>query len=874
MSSVTLNPELVAILAAPGITTQLEACAAFKNAFGSSRRVTVTHNGVQIRNCALTGAMQSIAGSITGFGIASGDTAAGGANLNAGSAVLHISGGGHYVEGSLGLPGSGATFIIDSNPTPTNGLALVEINIPLRQDLPLGGPGTGVPYRIAHVDWSTGSAGEVQSVVFDAPQPDIIREDGERLAETGAIPYAQCGQTIVAGTGGYAFEFGFHRYTLPPQCNDEDPTKPVYEVQWFEKPYQRWPGYPFMAGYDKTTDSTYPLPHKIHIYDVYNNELGVHEHRDDLPVNSPQLKQTRNLVDALEPHVHCKMAGYWCSHQLKLSANARRWFNGTVPGSSNRPKQAREKASTNAVIPLLDTMGGQVNGYLHWLYAPPDPLNATDQYPVTDPNAVAGMHSNDATVGARNAMWASGYLITGRPGALGTHDWFTPPGGNRFDRYPVPSQIAAYLTEPSGVRPQGFVPYKQLSMEYCRGYFHLAHHDVMNVRTAEGIPHDQVAYGKTAYCYGYYTSQGPIFVPGGEATHINWFITGNGTNYTDTPQYRDRDGKLPYGGSEIDIQHAYAHPFWYALLYNSVAAEMSAKFRYGAVMMSNGGSGSPTSGFTGDYGILMRRSHAWRWFNQLAMWKIGNNHSAFLSRTQSVPRLVAELEFFHDTVVEPATNPSNPAYNSMEFTCLRNLGMTGLIVSDGAQQWAKQMDDAKLFYLAGVFAIAKSTGALDFYRAQSVKCQKALNTVLGWVHNYTINQMLATRGRRLSWTSESGGADGQYSPKVPMGQQVVPYASWQAWADALAPVNGQSDLVTNPDGTIYQKEKQQYQHLWVQAIFMFRDFFGDENFPGVTQACGIAQAMEDKFAAAVAAGQTQDFTYRHHAAGIWAKTLA
>lgn len=867
MSDVTFSPALGAALDA--CTTQLEWASTLRSFLGATPRMRCYHNGVEFLNVGIGGAFTA-APRRTPFGRASDVTARIAVNLGSGSAVLRVEGGGHWAQGSLGLPGAGRDFTISGNPTATSGFAVNAAAFTPPSHLPPGVEQVGVPYSVTKQDWSTGVAGAEETIYFDEDGGDIVWDDAERAADTGPIPYRRSTQTFVHGTGGNALELGIHMAILPPSCNDEV-NAPVYEIGIAMKPYNRWAQYPAMATYNAATDSTFLEPCKFIIKDQAGNALGTIQMHDGLPISSPLLGQTRNATTAFRPLVHTKQMLYWVSHRLALSKNARKYNNGMVPGSSNRPGQARQMASSNGVLPCFGTGESQYNGYLQWHFMPPWPLTTMAgpaEDPVTDPQAPNGLQydpSGNNTDGARNGARAVGFMH--EPGAVAGHDWYPSPGGNRFDRYFISSPMAAYLTDPDGVRPQGNVPYKLLCHEYGKGFFNHGHHDVTNPRTFATIPHEQVGYGQWAYTYGYYTPQGPIFVAGGESRHID----------TKTLRYGwrelDKDGRHHYHGWQVDALHAYAHPGWYALMFNSVMLMISAKLRYNAIMMSMGPSGSPFHPPAGDDGFLMQRMHAWRYLNQGLMWKLATSHEVGLSRAQVDARWTVELEYFHDVVVVPATDPAHAEYGSLYFTCLRNFGIPGKRAVSGTNHYIAAIDDAKLLYMAGVLATMKTTGSWDYYRAKSDKCRKAIDLVTEAVRKYSVDRMLATRGR-------NAGAEGQLGQQVPLDTPLVPLAGWNEWAAVFAPVDGLADLVTVANGDPYYKERYQYQHIWVQAIFMFRDFFPAQNFPGVAEACALTQEMEDRYANWVANGVTgvngqvfahwEDFTYRHPAAGILA----
>lgn len=884
MSTAILSPGLAAAIASA--TTQLEAAELFKAALGSSRRVLGLRNGVAFRDCALTGSVVSSGGDIVSFGITSGTTVATGADLATGTCLLRVTGNGHSVEASLGLPGSGAFFIMQANPTPTNGLAVAGLAISLRPDLPMGSvvvdpdpvdppaplDPADAPYSITKVDWSSGSAGAEQTIYFDEDGGDIVHEDAQRAAETGAIPYRRSTQTFIHGTGGDALEIGFHLAILPSQCNDEV-NAPVYEVFAPMRPApNRWSAYPAMATFDNATDGTFLAPCKFIIKRQNGTVCGTIEMHDQLPLSSPLLGQTRNATTALRPLVHTKMMLYWVSHRLKLSANFRKWMNGMVPGTSNRPKQVRQMFSSNPSVPMCGTAHQQVSGYLQWFYMPAWPANTlvtkNVDGDIIDPYAPANLQygpTGNTSDGGNNGWAVCGYMY--EPASISGHNWRTPPGGQDFTRFFMPSAFVAYLTEPNGVRPQGAVPYKLLAHEFGKAFFNRSHHEVTNVRTLETIPHDQVAYGKWAYTYGYYTPQGPTLVTGGTSRHID------ARSLTTSPNPRDKDNRLPYHGAELDGLHAYTHPAYYALMFNSVAAMVSAKLYYNATMMSFGGSGNPLDGFvptpiTGDGGMLMQRMHVWRWMNQSLMWKIATTHPIGLSRTTHImPRFVTELEHFHDTVVTPATDTTHANYNSLYFTCFRNVGIPGKRVVSGSNHYVAPIDDGKLLYFGGMLAVMESTGAAAAFRAVSVKCQKSLDLVKKAVKTYSVDRLIAQRGR------QQGTEGGVLSAQVPTTDALVAPANWAAWANALAPVNGQEDMITNADGSFVQGERQQYQHMQLQTVFTFRDFHGDSS-PEVLQAITIGQDFIDRQTARVAANQADEFNFCHPPAGILAAPIA
>lgn len=842
--------------------TQIEACAIFVQELGASRRVTCIHDGVEFRNCALTGSITSQGGAITSFGLVAGATTASAADLTIGSARMRVEGGGHSVEGSLGLPESGCFFIIEANPTASNGLAISGLSIVLCPDLPLG-IAPDIPYEVVYEDWSTGSAGARESLYFDEDGGDIISEDPDIFAERGAVPYRISSKIFTKGEGGKRMRIGMHLVTLPPNCNATRPTKPVHIVFGLQMPdtSTRWAGWPSMAGYNPATDSTYMPACKLHIYDAFGKPLGTMDQaRDHLPLNSREMSQTRTSTKPWRPWGDCKQMLRWASDELKLSVNARKWYAGMVPGTSNRPGQCREIASSNPAIPSFGTGYQQINGFCHIFYMPPWSLSTTEVYEKTPGAITFGMAtspSGNAIDGAQRPESAVGYMYEW--GSTVGFDKSMPEGGNRSGRFGWEPTTTMYLTDPAGVRPQGSVPLELLCRERMKGYFSRSWHDCTDVRTAAGLPWDEVSNGQWAYCYGKYTPQGPIFVPGGESKHISWF------RFDNQPVYRDFEGVPPYHGADYEPLHAYDDPVWAALMFNDVAAEFCAVFAFKSHLLSNGNPYFPYD--SADSIVMMKRQHAWRWMRPATMWKIGSKHPALLSRAQIEARMIPEFEFVDDTIRMPAQTPGHAKYNTPFSVGLRNFGIPGQEYNRGdGYHCIGAVDDAKLLYLGSALAIMEAVGFTARMTALSTKAGNTIQFVKECLYRYSVNSFEATRGRKLFWEN------GQISPFVPTAQAMVAYPGYVEWAAEHAPVDGQADLVRLANGDPHYHERHQYQHLWVQAINLFKTHLGGEaKWPGITAVCAQTKEQGDFYANLVAGGYGYpfgDYQFCYPSAGI------
>ncbi|MGZ8339138.1 MAG: hypothetical protein ACXW2U_05435 [Telluria sp.] len=134
--SITTDTGMTALLSAA--VSRMDYCAILETNLSAPRRAVAKRNGVTFRDVALSGAFTvNGQGAITGLGAASGTTVALAADLSTGSTTLRISGNGHWIEGTLGLTGSGCDFIMSANPTTTNGFAIGAVSITPPAALPV-----------------------------------------------------------------------------------------------------------------------------------------------------------------------------------------------------------------------------------------------------------------------------------------------------------------------------------------------------------------------------------------------------------------------------------------------------------------------------------------------------------------------------------------------------------------------------------------------------------------------------------------------------------------------------------------------------------------------------------------------------------------
>jgi len=245
--------------------------------------------GTEFLNVALTGAMGMNSGNIISFGTAGATSIRLAADLTTGSSIWRIEGNGHFIQGSLGLVGSGSDFMVTTNPTPTSGIGFVPGTSILAPTLLPSGTGPAVPaltssapHSVTIEDWSSGSAVPLTPMVFDTRVNDFVFQDPELAAEIGDVGVYQCSTASVhpatSATGYDQFQFGAQLY-VANQYNTAVGNVPLYQVLIGCKPYgtNNWPTYPGADTYDLTKMTTFPKPFKAVIRDVSGNVLYTHE---------------------------------------------------------------------------------------------------------------------------------------------------------------------------------------------------------------------------------------------------------------------------------------------------------------------------------------------------------------------------------------------------------------------------------------------------------------------------------------------------------------------------------------------------------------------------------------------------------------------
>lgn len=826
--TIRVNPELANLLGS-AMSSNDAWSQALVSALGASRRIVckrvtnestpqedVFSTGTTFRDMALTGTMTVSAGYITSFGFTSGTTTATAADLTSGKSVMRITGNNHWIEGTIGLSGSGADFTVPASPTATNSMAIasaMRLNPP--PFLPSGtGPSAppldlSAPATLRIDDWTDpANPVVVGSLPFNLRDVDLVATDPEIAASMGDVRVTKSTQSIVFGN----IEFGAMLLSQNASCNSQAAV-PVHEVLVNCRPHgTAWANkYPSYTGYDSATDVTFPNPFKAYIINGSGAVIHTFEQRDGLPINSPLMPQFRDSTNALRPHFNCGQMLIWRSHEQKLNAKARKFFNG-MTSDVMRSSTCKEPEGTNSWIPLgTDT---QFNAALHWNALPQWPMprgarNAEDYPNAVDPYLYNADTAGSNSINQENRTSGWDYEI----GSISGHDRYNGPGGPRSDRAIFPPPLTAYLTNESGVRLKGNVPYKTMMTAWNKAYFNQARHFFKDVKSFEAIPQEEVFTNQWSHCLTYYSTNASGYAALVD-NHIPLFARPASSSFV----YRDKNGRRPWNGDAVDYMHAYGMSGWGALINNSPAHLVSHKhYIYSNILAWLGGGMSANLDYTGRF---MMRQDAWHWLALTMAWKLASDHP-----TLGIKRSVVEarMQYYLDALYNSVYVPSLTS-QTIFFQSIRNLGIPAQELKAGDQAFTlsstehstRTVTSSLSFYMAGVFALMKQTGVWDMLWNKSAQNQTALTFWVQCYDKWSLDFAIETDIRYDYYI--------ELTPRTPIAEPLAPLpTSWANWAATMRPKTGVEDWVTNPDGSM-RNDRDATTHLRAQWALMRRDF--------------------------------------------------
>lgn len=907
-----VNPTFATALNAAKTSNQAWSTA-FKDGLGPTRRVICVRHasastpddqvfdlGTVFRNAALTGEMTISGGVVTNYGITSGQTVALAADLASGKSVLRITGNGNWIEGTLGLVGSGCDFILPANPTTSNSIAVspnMRINPP--PFLPSGtGPtpptlDANAPAFIIIENWTNPAAVvEAGRIPLDRRIENQVFQHPRIAAEMGDMRVTLSSATVTHGQ----FEFGAVMWSLNPVVNSVANT-PLHDVMIGWKPTDaNWAGYPRSSGYlrgermlagalrEYGLPTTFAPPFKAKICKADGTVLFTHEMRDGLPINSPQVGAVLTKTKALRPMMHCGSVLVWKSHKPKESTKARHFFPG-VHASALRYSIQKEKASFNAPYVVYRPMQPQ-NSSGHWHAMPKWALPCSeealtaDQATRTDPY----MYSLGPNNSAEFATWSTrdfmktyfgvaeadaGSLTYGasaiqgwgyEPGSTGCHDQWTGPGGSRIDRSVIAGPLAIHMSDPNWVHLRDNTPIGEMVEHWNQNYFNQAWHYLTNVKEFSTLPVDEVLAG-TWGCGDTYYNGASSFVPGGLEYTVPFLAVGASMGNTETlphaGAFTDRDYRMPWNGAAIDSLHNYSMPGWATLLYNSPSHAFSQKMRFLVNCLLRNG---PPGSMVGTYAI---RSHAWQLAQLAMMWTLSSTGPLGISQDKMEARIVTELTKVYETITVPLNvQNSQTGY----FKMLRNFGVP---VKFYAGEW--YTDSMGLtFYMAHTLQLWRQTGLWRKMYDHSNVTRDALLTIIQTLDVACFGFILETDGSYIG----SGGslfngkpvfmANGtntnESNPDVPTG--------WADWKARVWPQQGLENMIRNPAGALQRPPSD--EQLRMQWPFIRRDYFPD--IPcvyNVAAACTKVEGWQNEWSAMINGMETGGSSKRAISQAEW-----
>ena len=729
------------------------------------------------------------------------------------------------------------------------------------------------PHALAIEDWENeGTPVKVGTIFLDEETRPLIFEDTELAAELGEVRIIQSSKTLVLKE----FEIGVTMFIVRSALNAEA-VEPVYQILIGFKPHGRWQQYPAIASYDRSLDSTILPPFKIKLFDAGDGLLHTFELHDGLPINSRQRSGMTRLPDLpLRPDFNCAMMLAWQSARLKISTNAYKYFPG-VTKESLRPSQARRPYSSNEAMPLLAGRS-QINSLGNYFQLPRWPIGSGDTYTndALDPNRnpfdypTKRYYTSAAGTPGAYASRAIGWDY--EPASISGHNWYTGPGGPRFDRAAIPTAIAQYLSDPTGVRQRDGSTLRENCEAFVNAYFNHSHHYFQDVRRMTGLPDHELLNGGWSHGASTYYGVRTDYVPGGTSRHVNLFTIPNGSTAppAESPEFtkhglpKDRDGRAVWSGWAVDMLHAYCAPGWATLLFNSPMHLLCAKHRFAASFMSQLGGSLPqrSPGF-------LHRQGAWRWLQWITMWKMGTSHDFGFRKNQIEDRMQIDLEAIYVDYVQPATDPEHAAYRSNNSRCLRAFGQlcsaTAWVDSNSPlsdRTWSYYVDSGALgYYMATVFVLMKQTGMWAVMVGKSARCKATLEFMITCYDRASIDFILDTDGRLEGYA--------RVAPLVPItSPPSTNFANnWLDLATNYFPRSGQEDWIHDSVGKLIA-ERDVCQHLRAQWAFMRPDYFPEYPNPRLKDAVRCYERFYEARATVVAHQPTpnamieKDWSYR------------
>lgn len=835
--------------------------ASFILALGDSRRLICTKDGVPFINVALTGAITTAGGNITGFGKASDATVRQAADLSTDVCLLRIEGNGNYVQGTLGLAGSGADFILSSNPTGTSGIGFASAAKILAPTHLPSGTGPAAPELDANSItafrvWDyTDEANPVVAGIgtLNVRDPDMVMEHPWMAQDYGDVRQMRMadGTGVVLGTGGDCFRIAGTLLVMHAGANSEA-NVPLQQLEIRSKPHGRHASFPFQKDLDLTTD-TFILPaHKI---DILRGTPGNYTVVDVIEMYSTRVNnvpgtgkpvnfagQTLNKnVGPSQPFFTCNMLHQWWSHRPKLLTYADH-LNPSVEPEALGPTNVTGFASSLDNYPPI-TEGQNFNGLVTWSLAPKWSRKADTGF---DTNII-----NPYWIPAE--MIRNGYMtqVIGyghEPGSTCTQIQYMALGGSRACRACRPTAHTTFFSDKNGVRPHGAVPYRELFHHFNMGFFNRGDHFFVDLERGIGIPKSKVLNGEIANPDNYYAGGSSDYRPD---------MPNNGIRLLATPRAGsvgplDKNGRRFTNDYARDAHHNQPTAAAGAYTYISPAHVRAARHSFTAAVAA---AFDLTQGF--DKVFFLTRQHAWLNWQFVNAWIVATSDPSGFTMNDMEGMWGRHFEATYDSVW-PEWNANTTVYGKT----LRTMGMPMLdIVNfETGMTTLEPLTDSKANYWGQVLLLMKQSGAWAKMRARSTKCAAILDLIVESLNKFNTGVLIDANGRTDKVFPGYHYANTQ-TPPLP--------TNW----GVFTPPDGQADWIRLPNGAIGDfnnaVDGTNTMHFRAQTQRIFRDYFPEYNLPRRDQAIAVADAFYATVAAGVAAGTGNQFGYRFSMMGLF-----
>lgn len=865
--TVILDPITTAELAALGPNiTKVQWSNGVKTALGSNRKLICKHaasgdawaNGVIFADYDLTGTIQVVTGNLRQLGITSNRRTQLAVDLATGVAVLRITStdGTRWIQGDVGLAGSGATFIMVPQTTASSPGFTLEAGFNAPQFLASGtGPVSpawhvNTPKTLVLYDARTTTLVEVGRLTFNTRIADKVYQYADKAASQGDVAVWECSDTVTFGD----IEAGAILERSHVGAS-ESGTVPLEEVTIMMKVKSSvWADYPESPGYNQKTMSTYMPAHKWQVLNtagaVLTNAItGLQyiEQQDGKAVNDPSMFQDEYYNNAtglphnpvgsgqrwwdgnlaVRPHANCAMIYPWNNELPAIALNAGKVFKGVIP-AARAPWNGKSQASMNGHDPLIGVAGG--NSFANWwaLFKWPQRRAVLTRPQPQDPYLI----NNNEGTGWGNA-WAVGwgYEVAARGGI----DHYTGPGGPRTDRAVIPLAITMYLSDLNWRRLEGDIPGKDLAYAWLFNLCNQSRHFWKNVRTAEGIPKAESLQGlwcKTSTYYGGKAVGPRVVKTNGIGASQSKYTTTAGYFTAPSPealaQHYDGSGRHPWGFYLWETEHhGYNHVGHLSALFASSRLSLMQRQCYDGHWMGDQNQGPIGTNPRSMYG---KRILSWHWEAHVATWMAACDHTHTYNHNDVEDRFQFELELMHDTIYKPVFLDNEQSFFA---NGIRNMGVPCIISPYGG---GFEAGGNIFFYMAHVTQLMKVSGLWDKMKAKSSKCALVLKMLIDGMSKASIDWIIDTNGRDYRDGTGTGGYN-IMTKTLHTGDYTLSElaTSWADW-NASYPSTGQASWVRKTDGTIQFGERDVALILRKQFAHIQKEYFPEYPNPRLDAA--------------------------------------